>query len=780
MRYIIGDMCIYDSAELPVNNEGTYMNGRFLAAALAVILTNYMFCCTGTAFAEDKTEPVKVDASESDQNVTVGNVDAAQFGIHVRAENGHTAFVRAENVRAEFVPELYNAALYLFASGSGSLANVNTKSLSVDDEPNNYGANIRAQNEGRAVITTGGVSGDVGVEVNAEGGNSSVNLNTGDINAFQYGLLFQSSQNAEIVITTGNIHANADGIFNPYLPMAESGGKVRITSKNVVSEHDFGIGGFVTGTDSELYLITDDIKAEMIGMDLNAQEQGKVYAKTRNVTVSSTSDTPFFSRRSVGGHSSGEGRLEFSINGSVTLSEAGNSTEGNLNQQPSEGVFATSSDSGNTVISIEKGITVKAEKTQPVVCGIRTENNGGTVIVSTGSDVSAAVANSQTVYGLYIDNSASRTSENLLPITPEDLDRYPNSIAPEDAFTPKAVTESRTEVTIQGDLSGSTYGLFLESSTEGKADVLVTGTISGEKAGVRIDDGASAENFDLTVWNITANSDGCVAVNADGSCAQAVEAAIKYIIKVNDSQNNVRLTDQNGNPLEKSHGYPVAKAGDTVCFHTASSNNNADMTTDLVNGNCKIVSQGGAVSFSADNSHSIDFYRILDHEGRLPATGFSAYSPSQLPLRPQNIVYGSTGLTLQIPSLDVIEPIVTVPKTDEGYPVGWLGNAVGLLNGTALPGEGFSVLTGHNHLNDTSTGPFLFLRSLAENDRILVTDTLGISHHFQVVGNHLITPDGLEEISDELTEKTLLLVTCEDESVDGGYLHRRVILAEEM
>lgn len=758
------------------------MNGRFFSA-LSVILSAFcLISFTASTFAEDKTEPVKVDASESDQNVTVGNVDADQFGVHVRAENGHTAFVRAEKVRAEFVPDLYNAALYVFSSGNGSLADVQTKTLAAEkDESNNYGANVRVMDGARAIVNTGIVTGDIGFEINAEGKNSSVLANTGDLNVRQYGLLFHSSKNAEIEVNTGNIHAIADGIFNPYFPMAESGGKVRITAKNVVSDYDFGIGGFVSGPDSELSLKTDDVSAEVIGMDLSAQTHGKVIAETGNVTVSSTSDTPFYTRRSAGGHSSGDGSsLHFKINGSVSLSEAGNSTEENLNQQPSEGVFAASSDAGYTVINIEKGVTVKAEKTQPVICGIRAENAGGTVIVTTGSNVSANVPNTQKAYGLYIDNSASRASRSLLPINPPDYEKYPDPITPKDAFTPKKAVESKTEITIDGDLSGTAYGLYLEPGEDIIADVLVTGTISGGTAGILVSEDTTEKSFDLTVWSIIPNSDGCTAVKTDGSCAKDAEASIKYIIKVSSSQSNYILTDQNGNPLEKSHGYPVAKTGDTVCCHTTSSINDVGNTTGFERGNCKTVLQGGTIMFFIDKVPAVDFYRILDREGRLPATGFPTHTASQLALRPEGLVYGSTGLTLQIPSLDVIEPIVTVPKTDGIYPVEWLENAVGLLENSSVPGKGFAVLTGHNHLNDTSAGPFLFLSTLEENDRILVTDKTGNVQTFRVYGNHRIAPDAFNTLADELTERTLLLVTCEDESADGGYLYRRVILAEEM
>lgn len=135
------------------------------------------------------------------------------------------------------------------------------------------------------------------------------------------------------------------------------------------------------------------------------------------------------------------------------------------------------------------------------------------------------------------------------------------------------------------------------------------------------------------------------------------------------------------------------------------------------------------VNFSAffDNDpnkptvNSMNFFLLTGTA--LPGTGFSMIRPSVLPSLPQALEYSSTGLTLQIPKLNITEEILTVPLYDGGYPVDWLGSSIGLLDGSSLPGEGISVLTGHNHLNTMEAGPFAFLSYLEENDRIMVTDT---------------------------------------------------------
>ena len=57
------------------------------------------------------------------------------------------------------------------------------------------------------------------------------------------------------------------------------------------------------------------------------------------------------------------------------------------------------------------------------------------------------------------------------------------------------------------------------------------------------------------------------------------------------------------------------------------------------------------------------WFRLLENE--LPATGFSASRFTPLKERPRELVYGSTGFTLQIPALDIAEPILKVPVEND-------------------------------------------------------------------------------------------------------------------
>ena len=51
---------------------------------------------------------------------------------------------------------------------------------------------------------------------------------------------------------------------------------------------------------------------------------------------------------------------------------------------------------------------------------------------------------------------------------------------------------------------------------------------------------------------------------------------------------------------------------------------------------------------------------------------------------------------------------------------------------------------------------------------------------YKVYGNYKIASDGFADVAAEMRENAMVLITCEDESAEGGYLNRRVILAEPL
>ena len=136
-------------------------------------------------------------------------------------------------------------------------------------------------------------------------------------------------------------------------------------------------------------------------------------------------------------------------------------------------------------------------------------------------------------------------------------------------------------------------------------------------------------------------------------------------------------------------------------------------------------------------------------------------------------------MTLEIPSLDVSADIVEVPYANNEYAIDWLDERVGLLEGTMVPGEGISILTGHNHLNTMEAGPFAFLKFLNEGDMIFVRERSGGLQSFRVYAAEKIGAADTAKLMRIAMqdENSLTLLTCEDELPDGGYASRRVVAA---
>ena len=464
---------------------------------------------------------------------------------------------------------------------------------------------------------------------------------------------------------------------------------------------------------------------------------------------------------------SDNGTLEISIGNSILVRESSADDE-----EETAGIYANSTGNGSTKINVEGSILVLPDSGKTGY-GIYTDNTGGEITVSVGDGV---IADGTGSVGAKIindsDSSYNDTDEGKTP-------------------------EIKTTIEINGDISGKSTGLYVDGSGSSLADIYVEGTILGDDAGVEISDEVAPKNLDLKVWKIVLKDGKAV---TGGTQAAEVENNIKYLIKYapDDLKDRVEVFDADGNPLPVTHGYQYAKTGETVYFRVTQGEvegiyngivskepllkqQDGIFSLRIPAGGGVWISSGPAPEPEAPSSH-MDFYLIGDLNwlyGRtLPHTGFSASHVTPLAVRPQDLNYRRTGLTLQIPSLDVAEEIVTVPQKDGTYPVEWLGRSVGFLEESRLPGAGITVLTGHNHLNTMETGPFLFIKSLEDGDVLMVTKKDGSLLRYTVYGNYKIAADDFASVAGELRQNSLVLITCEDEAPDGGYINRRVVLAD--
>ena len=153
-----------------------------------------------------------------------------------------------------------------------------------------------------------------------------------------------------------------------------------------------------------------------------------------------------------------------------------------------------------------------------------------------------------------------------------------------------------------------------------------------------------------------------------------------------------------------------------------------------------------------------------------------------LSVKPENLVYTDLNMSIQIPSMNMEAAITGVPQMDESWAVEWLGNKAGLLSGSHLPGEGTAVIAAHNTLNNTEYGPFALLSGLAENDVMFINKGSKGMDQYRVYANKLVGPNDMDQViamADEV-ENSLVLVTCENEVTEGGYLNRRVVFAKPL
>ena len=185
--------------------------------------------------------------------------------------------------------------------------------------------------------------------------------------------------------------------------------------------------------------------------------------------------------------------------------------------------------------------------------------------------------------------------------------------------------------------------------------------------------------------------------------------------------------------------------------------------------------------FVINNSYIPVIPPFFDLDGELPETGITGAGFSRMD-KPAAVEYIPLSLQLQIPTLNVMTGIVEVEAVDGRYPVEWLGTDAALLKGTALPGEGISVVAAHNTLNAEEIGPFVMIFSLEKGDRYFVSAEDGSMLIYEVYANEKIASDDMESLQKMASAwpNTLTLLTCEDERVEGGYASRRIVSARKV
>lgn len=163
----------------------------------------------------------------------------------------------------------------------------------------------------------------------------------------------------------------------------------------------------------------------------------------------------------------------------------------------------------------------------------------------------------------------------------------------------------------------------------------------------------------------------------------------------------------------------------------------------------------------------------------LPATGITTAIGFPRSQKPAAVRYESAAMELQIPSLGVTSEIVFVEFGEDSYPLEWLDTDTGLLEGTSLPGEGFTVLAAHNTLDAETAGPFALISTMSVGDHIFIRKHNNKLLIFEIYANEKISEYDYETLykTGFRYDGTLALLTCEDERIEGGYASRRMVAA---
>ena len=163
----------------------------------------------------------------------------------------------------------------------------------------------------------------------------------------------------------------------------------------------------------------------------------------------------------------------------------------------------------------------------------------------------------------------------------------------------------------------------------------------------------------------------------------------------------------------------------------------------------------------------------------LPATGITTTAGFSRSQKPASVKYEPVAMELQIPTLGVTSEIVFVEFGEDSYPLEWLGMDTGLMEGTSLPGEGFSVLAAHNTLDAETSGPFALISTMNVGDHIFIRKHNNRLLIFEIYANEKISEYDYETLyrTGFQYDGTVALLTCEDEREDGGYASRRMVAA---
>lgn len=393
-------------------------------------------------------------------------------------------------------------------------------------------------------------------EIEVDASEDDASYTTGEDVAATYnpavGVLADNGHTAEVAV--GDV-TMSNGVNHAVMVEADNGGTANVSMGNVTGRLKWGNNGIDVSTKGgDVELAAGDVKACKVGLSLDNAPTSALddYTGEKRVTVKSVTQVED-SRYSDAGinvfsYTKGDTNI-VQVLGDVTA--AGSRGIDMLAKGGSESSVTVD----GTVNANYLGVKVEA--------GCLGNVNGTTVSTGTANASVGGVVSKNWDRAVEIDSNTKgstvnfRSNGDVKALASDSTGVFVRSVG------------GKSNVSIDGDLSGTNAGLYIYCDEIGSNDVLVTGTISG-KNGVDISYN-SVENDSLTVWKIEKAANGQY-ISSEWNNVPSddreifAKKRINYIVCVENLLEGVTLAafKADNSMLDKSHGYDVAREGDKI------------------------------------------------------------------------------------------------------------------------------------------------------------------------------------------------------------------------
>jgi LPXTG-site transpeptidase (sortase) family protein len=176
-----------------------------------------------------------------------------------------------------------------------------------------------------------------------------------------------------------------------------------------------------------------------------------------------------------------------------------------------------------------------------------------------------------------------------------------------------------------------------------------------------------------------------------------------------------------------------------------------------------------------DLDNYIDTDEITLYFAEQPGTGFAPGRITPLDITTRTTYESLGDISIEVPNLGVVLPVVGVPLTERTWDLTWLWGQAGWLEETAYPTwNGNSVITAHVYLPNGKPGPFLNLGNLTWGDQIIIHSN-GMRYVYQVRSVTTVKPDNMSAFKHE-DKSWITLVTCKEYDSKTDTYKKRVVV----